>query len=476
MQPRMTHHTLTLTAAALLTGCVPSADPAMFSRDYGETVGLTLDVSGAADATVPGTTPSPFTSASVAAQTAAAGDPDSPEDESPDTAVAEAPGSAFTDDELVYLSLLFGGAGVPFDLNGLIPADNDGDGIPNIVDDDVDGDGIPNGEDGDVDGDGKPNSDDADIDGDGFSNDDDPDIDGDGEANDVDADDDGDGLSDRWDLNDDGDDDPDDEDDDDEDDEPSDDLEDLVARLQAGLITDADREQIAREITGRLNDPAQQATVRGLIDELELQSINPNRGRPEGDLPPAISAIDELYRQLGDAIDQARRSQPNPRGVLLNTRMQAALNDFVDRGTAMKRLGALFPTVPLNVASEQVADLRTAFSGDRLTEIATRMAEHLKPESRGSEEDEQRELEQLGRGAASLGRAFEDEDPADILNGVDRLRAIADQLDDEEERDGFYNDLLGRVDELKDTGLSLDDVLDDIESENPPPDDDDDQP
>lgn len=37
----------------------------------------------------------------------------------------------------------------------------------------------------------------------------------------------------------------------------------------------------------------------------------------------------------------------------------------------------------------------------------------------------------------------------------------------------FDDDLLGRADELKDTGLSLDDVLEDIERGQLPPDDDD---
>lgn len=59
------------------------------------------------------------------------------------------------------------------------PADNDGDGIPNINDDDIDGDGIPNSDDLDVDGDGIPNGYDDDIDDDGVVNELDVDIDGD---------------------------------------------------------------------------------------------------------------------------------------------------------------------------------------------------------------------------------------------------------------------------------------------------------
>lgn len=457
----MTRYIWTFSAAALLTGCVPSVNPEQFGRAYGEQVGVEIGVpqSAAAEAgagfdALPGSEP--------------VGEPEAVNEAPVGVLGAEAPRFGLTNEEIAYLTVLFASAGLEFDPDGTIPADNDGDGVANIVDDDVDGDGIPNGEDDDIDGDGEPNRDDQDIDGDGISNDDDPDIDGDGEPNDEDADADGDGLSDRWDLNDDGDGEPDDEDEDNEGDEPSDTLEDLVARLQGGLVTDGDRDKIAHEIADRLNSPAQEATLRGLIDELELQAVSPNRGVSPSDAPPAINAIDELYLQLGDAIDQARRSQPNPRGPLSNTRMTAALNDFIDRGQAMKRLGAIFPTVPLGVASEQVADLRTAFAGDRLTEIATRMGEHVNPDARGSEAEERRELEQIGKGAASLGRAFRDDEPEDILDGVDRLRALADRLEDEDEREAFYGDLLERVSEVSEesSGSSLDDVLTQVEQEN----------
>ena len=76
------------------------------------------------------------------------------------------------------------------------PDDNDGDGIPNAVDEtpdggyivpgrpasDIDGDGIPDIEDSDMDGDGINNGSDDDADGDGLLNEDDPTPDGDLDA------------------------------------------------------------------------------------------------------------------------------------------------------------------------------------------------------------------------------------------------------------------------------------------------------
>ena len=50
----------------------------------------------------------------------------------------------------------------------VILADDDGDGIPNYLDDDDDNDGIPDDEDGDDDNDGVPDSQEDDEDGDGL--------------------------------------------------------------------------------------------------------------------------------------------------------------------------------------------------------------------------------------------------------------------------------------------------------------------
>lgn len=81
------------------------------------------------------------------------------------------------------------------------PADLDGDGVPNGLDEDIDGDGIPNvqeaGPDGDVDGDGTPNSEDTSDYGSAPSQEGPQgDIDGDGTPNSLDSDDDGDGIPD----------------------------------------------------------------------------------------------------------------------------------------------------------------------------------------------------------------------------------------------------------------------------------------
>jgi hypothetical protein len=65
-------------------------------------------------------------------------------------------------------------------IDGTVPVDIDGDGIPNTADIDMDGDGILNTADIDIDGDGIANTLDIDIDGDGITNGIDPDADGDG--------------------------------------------------------------------------------------------------------------------------------------------------------------------------------------------------------------------------------------------------------------------------------------------------------
>ena len=97
-----------------------------------------------------------------------------------------------------------------------------------------------------------------------------------------------------------------------------------------------------------------------------------------------------------------------------------------------------------------------------------RFDEHVSPDARGSEADERRELQQIGKGAASIGRAFGDDKPDDILDGVDRLRARANMLADEDERETFDDDLLARVSEVKEEspGRSLDEVITQVEDEN----------
>ncbi len=382
-----------------------------------------------------------------------------------------------SDEELAYLALLFSRAGVDFDLSR-IPLDTDGDAIPNVVDDDIDGDGLLNPEDDDIDGDGKPNTDDNDIDGDGIDNDDDDDIDSDGIENDDDPDADSDGLSDRWDLDDDGDGTADDEDEDDMDDEPKSRLEDLVdAVANRGWLSDFERQQIAIELARRFDDPGESAELFGIIRDATL--LNETAARPApvnanvndtSPYPSDHNAIDEIYKQLTGAIEEAKRGQFNPDGPIANdARLRNALNDFKARARAVVDAASQFGSVRLGEISDGIEELRPGLGQARFGEFIQGIADNVPPDRLGQTESETQEFNLLVKGGSSIGEAFDDNDTrADkILDGISRLRSlVADEQSGEPDEDEFDR-LLDRLSEIKSeaSGITLEDAIDQIEME-----------
>jgi len=381
-----------------------------------------------------------------------------------DTALA----LGLSDEEVAYLSLLFSRAGLDFDLTR-IPADTDGDAIPNVVDEDIDGDCILNSDDRDVDGDGELNVEDDDIDGDGVDNDDDDDIDSDGLANDDDPDADSDGLSDRWDLDDDSDGISDDEDEDDMDDEPRSRLEDLVdAVANRGWLNDFEQQQIAIELARRFDNLDDADEFAAILRRAEF--LNGLGGRPEplDDMPRDFNAVDEIYKQLAGAIDEAKRGQFNPDGPIANSmRLQRALADFKVRANAVVASGELFGGVRLGEIGDGIVELGAGLGRDRLDEFINQMRDTVPTDSLGDSESEGREFGLLVKGGSRIGDAFDDENADTILGGISRLRTLAlggpDGDPDEEE----FDRLLTRLSDIKSdaSGINLDDAIDQIVEE-----------
>lgn len=379
-------------------------------------------------------------------------------------------------EEIAYLSLLFSRAGVDFDLTN-IPADTDGDAIPNSVDDDVDGDGILNTADADIDGDGAPNAEDDDIDGDGLENDDDEDIDADAVENDEDEDADSDGLDDRFDLNDDGDDEADDEDEDDagddEDSEPKTGLEGLSDRLKRGLLSDNDKDRIVQEILDRLDSQDLKTELQAALVQVVASATDPNRLARPLTVPAGVNAIDQLYEQLDDAIREAKRGQFNPDGPFQNrARERRAAVDMVNRAKAYASLSRAFPTMLMDDVNESVKSLRTALEGERLTSFARDIRDHISPTAIGGIGSEKRELDALTKGGRIIGAAFDDADSDSLFDGIERLRARAATADPAVESvDEKYDRLLSRLGEIKSqsSSISLDRALTQVETEDGTP-------
>ena len=353
-----------------------------------------------------------------------------------------------TDEETAYLSLLFSRAGREFDLSQ-VPIDTDGDGFPNVVDDDIDGDGLPNSEDADVDGDGIPNDEDDDVDDDGISNDDDEDIDGDGVENDADPDADGDGLSDRWDLDDDGDGEPDDEDEDDQDDEPKSRLEDLVdAVASRGWLTDAEQERIAREIAARFDDFDEVIALYALLDRAERLNEQPGRPAPASGFARDINAVDELYKLLDPAIEEAKRGQFNPDGPIANNRrLKRALASFKRNAEALVTGAEVFGAVRLEEISDGITDLDAGLGPNRLAAFVDGIGVSVPPTQLGRRDAEQREWNLFVTGGSRLGSAFHEARADDVLAGISVLRTLATPEGGEDVDEKTYEQLLERVEE-----------------------------
>ena len=376
----------------------------------------------------------------------------------------------FSDEELAYLALLFSRAGLDFDLSQ-IPLDTDGDAIPNIVDDDIDGDGVLNSEDDDIDGDGQPNGDDDDIDGDGIDNDDDDDIDSDGIENDDDPDADSDGLSDRWDLDDDGDGTTDDEDEDDMDDEPKSGLEDLVdAVANRGWLSTFEQDRIAIELARRFDDFDEVIEIFQIIDDATTQNEMGNRPAPENGVPSDHNAIDEIYKQLAGAIEEAKRGQFNPDGPIANDmRLRKALNDFKARAQGVVNAAEKFGSVSLGEISDGIEELRPGLGEERFEEFIQRLTDKVPQDRLGQTESETQEFGLLVKGGSSIGERFDGDDATaeKILDGISRLRSlIADEQSDEPNEDEFDR-LLNRLSEIKaeSSGITLQDAIGQIEDE-----------
>lgn len=366
-----------------------------------------------------------------------------------------------SDEEIAYLTLLFTRAGLPFDLNN-IPADTDGDAVPNSVDEDADGDGILNVDDDDIDGDGIINAEDPDIDGDRIGNDEDPDIDADGIENDDDFDADSDSLSDRFDLNDDGDDEPDDEDEDDMGDEPLGDLEDLADRLRRGFMTERDRNTIVKEILERLNTPTLKTEFQDALDELVMLATDPNRLARPLTVPANVDALDQIYEQLRLAIREAKRGQANPNGPFQNqARERKAAEDMLLRAKTAVAMAKNFPTMLIDDINESTKKLRADMGPERLLEFTQGMRDRINPNAIGGIGSEKRELDALTLGGSVMGKAFTDADSDSIFDGIERLRARAVLADPLEGSTAKYSRLLNRLSEIKSqsAGASLDDAV-----------------
>lgn len=360
-------------------------------------------------------------------------------------------------EELAYLSLLFSRADLEFDLSR-IPADTDGDAIPNVVDDDIDNDGIPNEDDSDVDGDGDLNRDDDDIDDDGIDNDDDDDIDGDGVANDDDPDADGDGLSDRWDLDDDSDGTDDDEDDDDRDDEPSDRLEDLVAAVAGrGWLADSERQQIAVELARRFRDFNEINEFVNLLNRAEALNEAPNRPAPAGGFARDINSVDEIYKQLEGAIEEAKAGQFNPDGPIANrARLRKALTAFKTRARAIVTTAELFGAVRFDEIGDNIEELGDSLEQERLAPFVNGMRAQVPRNKFGMRSTELREFGLLTKGGTRIGAAFRDSDADSILAGIGVLRTLATTEGENDPNDDEFDRLLDRLDEIKEEDDDID--------------------
>lgn len=380
-----------------------------------------------------------------------------------------------SNEEVAYLSLLFSRAGLEFDLSQ-IPIDTDGDAFPNVVDEDIDGDGVLNPDDDDIDGDGTLNANDEDIDGDGVDNDDDDDIDSDGIENDDDPDADSDGLSDRWDLDDDSDGTSDDEDEDDMEDEPKSRLEDLVdAVANRGWLNEFERQQIAIELARRFDNLDDADEIAALLRRAELLNGLGGRPEPAEGHPRGINAIDEVYKQLAGAIEDAKTGQFNPDGPIANaTRLQNALQDFKTRANAVVKTAELFEIVRLGEIGDGVAQLGEGLGGDRLGEFIDGMRNAVPAAKLGMGDTEKKELSLLVKGGSRIGDSFDDEDADHILTGISRLRSLVADNPDDDPNVVEFDRLLDRLSNIKsgDSDINLDDAIDKIVEEEQPDEDD----
>lgn len=357
--------------------------------------------------------------------------------------------------------------------------DRDNDGIPDVIDEtdgpDTDGDGIPNAIDSDADGDGIPNRFDPDIDGDGIFNEFDFDIDGDNLIGDADPDEDGDGLSDRFDLDLDGSGAPDNKK---KDDEPDDRLLDLVARMRDGTITEDDRNAIAREISERLDNSEQRAELQALLGNIITQAVNPARQVPPTTVPVGISAIDAVYEQLAETIEQVRNELPNPNGPLPPAKLKVALTDFRARTNAITDIADAARTLSVNELADNVSRLREDLSPAQLAEFAREIGDFLDPDALDDPAATRAELADWLMGAAKLGGAFPDDSMADVLTAVDRLRRRAADAATEMEQQARFSELLDRVaerataDDPDDMDTDVTSATDDVEAADDATDDD----
>lgn len=337
---------------------------------------------------------------------------------------------------------------------------------------DIDGDGVPNGDDDDTDGDGVPNKHDFDVDNDGLFNGHDPDIDADGLLNADDADSDGDLLTNRFDLNDDGDDEPDDEDEDEDEKEPEK-LEGLIERLKDGKLKDADKNAIANEISERLGTLDKQAEFQAAIIDVVAQALSEDREQADTDVPQGIAAVDALYRQLSDSLKYVKDQQKDPKAPLTKEKLREVASDFSARARAVADFGKTFDTISHQDLSAAVSDLRAATGPRKFAEISKVISTLVKPDARGTGEDERRELGIVTEGITRLAQTFPEADTADLLSTYDRLRELAG--DDPDFEAAEMTRLLNRMREIADDlPATIEDALAQVEDEeeqanNPPP-------